>query len=1510
MKPMAAKIDDYRHLNWAHPLVRDWFVAKFGTATEPQEQGWPHILAGRTTLISAPTGSGKTLTAFLACIDKLVRKAVAGDLKDATSVVYVSPLKALSNDIQKNLDGPLSEIRELAISRGIQMLNIRTAVRTGDTLMKERQQMLRMPPHILVTTPESLFILLTAEKSRKILESVETVIVDEIHAIADDKRGAHLSLSLERLDRLAKTRPNRIGLSATQNPIELVAKFLAGSLKHEPVIVNVGHRRILDLAIEVPGQPLAPVASNDLWDENFDKVTELVGQHRSTLIFVNTRKQAEKVAMNLASRLGEDSVACHHGSLSRQMRLSAERRLKNGEIKVLVATASLELGIDVGFVDLVCQIGSCKTIATGLQRIGRAGHWRGAIPKGRFFPSTRDELVETAALVHAIKKGDLDKLVIPDCPMDILAQQIVAMAAVEEFDEQKLYHDLKGAFPYRNLTIEKFNQIIEMLSEGITARRGRYGAYLMRDQVNGLIRGRRGARLAAITSGGAIPDTNLYSVVAEPEGIAIGTLDEDFATESHRGDIFLLGNTSWRIKSVENKAGKVFVEDAHGASPNVPFWMGESPSRSDALSGHVSEVRVKIDDLTQGIASDFNALSERTPEAEFAIQWLKDECGVDQSGAEQMIEYIVQGRAVLGAVPSTKVIVAERFFDESGGMQLILHAPFGGRINRAWGMALRKIFSRNFNFDLQAAATEEGLNISLTDQQSFPLSDVFYYLTRDGLRHLLEQAALQSPVFGTRWKWDATRALALLRFMGGKKVPPYLQRLRSEDLLNAVFPGATTALDGRNEDIEIPEHPLVAEVMKDVLTEALDLEGLENVLSGIFAGEIKCVAAETTAPSQFAAEILNANPYAFLDDAPLEERRARAVEMRRILPNALVKEIGLLDPNALKSVVEENWPDIRNADELHDLLQTAVAMPEESKFLIQSPRKAWTELFNQLLDSRRAVKMIAGADTYWVSTERVESAKLIWSEARFESTVPFIASAVVERAQAVKTLLLGWMGILGPILVDDLVQLLNLAERDVEVGLLQLESEGVVLRGQFSGRIQTSTDVGGKALLSGNQYEWCERRILARIHKLTITTLRKQIEPVSAAAYMRWLVGWHHLAPGTQLVGERGVLEVIKQLQGYEIPANGWEQQVLAKRIKNYDPGMLDNLCLKGSIGWGRLSLHPALAGKGSSADLENAVAKVASFLKQSSDHDLISFSEAAERRRSPKAQAVEAPLEADRERETGKVGTPSESETQNSEIEIVYPTKGNIRRVIPTSIAPLCFYVRDDADWMTVFHKSATDADLSGLSTAALTVETYLRQRGASFFTDIVRGTRFLKCEVETALWELVTAGLVSSDSFDNLRSLIDPKRRAGLGLGRSIGAQDSIGRWSLLYAEPSVPRVKAIESMCRVLLNRYGVVFRDVVKRESNLPPWRELLVMFRTMEDRGEIRGGRFVAGFLGEQFALPAALESLRAARNRAPETVNSINSIHASAIDPLNLVGVILPGDKVPAVSGKYFRLSV
>jgi ATP-dependent Lhr-like helicase len=1460
-------------LEWAHPLISDWFLEKFGSATEPQVQGWPHILAGRTTLISAPTGSGKTLAAFMACIDRLVRLAVKNQLTDETSVIYISPLKALSNDIQKNLDGPLSEIKAIAEERGIAIQNIRTAVRTGDTLMKERQAMLRKHPHILVTTPESLYILLTSEKSRKMLSTVETIIVDEIHAVADDKRGAHLALSLERLSKLAIKSPNRIGLSATQNPIELVAEFLTGvrgdrqDVQDKPAIVNVGHRRTMDIAIELPAQPLTPVASQELSNEHFDRLAQLVKEHRSTLVFVNTRKQAERVAMHLGARLGEDAVSCHHGSLSRQLRLAAEERLKNGDIQVLVATASLELGIDIGFVDLVCQINTVKTIATALQRIGRAGHWRGAIPKGRLFPYTRDELMETAALVRAIKHGDLDKLEIPECPIDILAQQIVAMAAVEELDEEQLFNDVRRAYPYRNLTREKFTQIIEMLADGISARRGRYGAYLLRDQVNGKIKARRGAKLAAITSGGAIPESALYAVVAEPEGHAVGTLDEHFAIDSHRGDVFLLGSTSWRIRRIDNVGGKVFVEDAHGAPPSVPFWFGEAPARSNELSRHVSELRSKIDELTKNVGLDFGAHSTHTPDIQIAVDWIKDECGVNDSGAEQLIEYIVQGRAILGAVPTTKQIIAERFFDEGGGMQLILHAPFGGRINRAWGLALRKKFCRSFNFELQAAATEDGLSIALAEQHSFPLGDVFYYLTNETVKHTLEQAALASPIFATRWRWDANRSLALLRFMGGKKVPPYLQRLRSDDLLAAVFPGAAACQDNNPGDIEIPEHPLIEEVMKDVLNEAMDLDGLEAILRGIKSGEIKCVAVDTPTPSQFAAEIINANVYAYLDDAGIEERRTRAVQMRRVLPGSTTGELGQLDPTAIAKVVEQAWPDIQNADELHDLMLTTIAIPQTSSVLHEEPGAKWLDHLQYLQSVKRATIMQIEDATFWVCAERVALAKLIWPGASFRDDLHVIAGSTTERSLAVLVAVRGWMGITGPTLVSDIVELLRIDSRDIEIALVTLESEGGLLRGQFTSRVQLSNIVKGIAALPISDYEWCERRLLARIHTMTLATLRKGVEPVTAGAYVRWLAAWQHLSPGTQLAGEKGLLEILRQLQGFEIPANAWESQVLSKRVKNYTSEMLDNLCMKGSVGWGRLSMHPALA-------VATEFSAAAIGLNQLTPLN---------------------PL------------TPSNQLTPLNQLHPLTPVNqmtpsnpGVIKRVVPTSLAPIAFYIRDDADWMTTLSKSPATLDLSGLSDMARSVEQFMRKRGASFFADIVRGTELPKTKVELALWELVTAGLVSADGFDNLRSLIDPKR-TGTRPGKPGRFRDnSYGRWTLLHTEHAIEKSRGLESMCKVLLARYGVVFRNVVQRETNLPPWRELLAVFRTMEDRGEVRGGRFVSGFIGEQFALHEAVDSLRSSRDKQPSDI----TFTTSAADPMNLIGTVLPGDRVTATTAK------
>jgi ATP-dependent Lhr-like helicase len=775
-------------------------------------------------------------------------------------------------------------------------------------------------------------------------------------------------------------------------------------------------------------------------------------------------------------------------------------------------------------------------------------------------------------------------------------------------------------------------------------------------------------------------------------------------------------------------------------------------------------------------------------------------------------------------VPTQTTVIAERFFDEGGGMQLVIHAPFGGRINKAWGLALRKRFCVGFNFELQAAATDNGLNIALAEQHSFPLKDVFNFLQAATVQPILEQAALDSPIFGTRWRWDANRALALLRFQNGKKVPPQIQRMRSDDLLASVFPDAAACFENIEGERKIPDHPLVGEVMKDVLTEAMDVEGLKSVLGGLAEGRIRCVAVDTPVPSQFSHEILNANPYAYLDDAPLEERRARAVQMRRMLPEAVLEEVGGLDQAAIAQVRAEAWPDVRDADELHDVLHTLVALPAVPHIAVTN---GWERHFEHLASEGRAAAAVSGGNLFWVAAERAKTFSILFPGASFEQPLTEVESTTPSRDDAMSVLISGWMSHLGPTTATDLASILNLPASDISNALLRMEASGTILRGNLTGRANQSS----AAEKSEPEIEWCERRLLARINRLTVATLRKQIEPVTAAQFMQWLLQWQHVAPGTQVTGERGTLEVLRQLQGFEIPANAWERQVPARRVADYDPKWLDQLCLTGAVGWGRLSPHPAT--------LDSAPTNGAS-------------------------------------------GTGQRQ-----------------RRVIPTSVAPITFFVREDADWMTPRHPGAELSENNGLSNGAQLVLDFLRQRGASFFADIVRGTNKLKAEIETALWELVAAGLVTADGFDNLRSLIDPKRRAGQGSGRVMRPRHNAGRWALLHTDEAVERPRAIEAACWMLLRRCGIVIRDVLAREANLPPWRELLMAFRRLEDRGEIRGGRFVDGFLGEQFALPIAVESVRAMRKLG----SSQAPITLSAADPLNLVGILVPGDRVPAISG-------
>ena len=1431
-------------LAWAHPVVQEWFVRRFGTPTEPQEQGWPPILAGKPTLISAPTGSGKTLAAFLICIDQLIRKALEGRLGPETEVVYVSPLKALSNDVQKNLEAPLREIQQLALERGYLSTQIRTAVRTGDTLPAERQRMLKQPPHILVTTPESLYILVTAEKSRNNLRHVRTVIVDEIHAIADDKRGAHLALTLERLDALVRGEnrlsvgdwlvghneaPQRIGLSATQNPIELVAAFLRGGHERSVEIVQVGQRRVLDLAIEVPYEELGAVASNAIWDSVYERLAELAMEHRSTLVFVNTRRLTERLAFRMGELLGEENVAAHHGSLSRKLRLEAERKLKQGEIRLLVATASLELGIDIGNVDLVCQINSPRAVAAAMQRVGRAGHWRGAIPKGRFFATTRDDLIEHAALIRAMRSGVLDKLEIPPKPLDVLMQQMVAACAAEPWEEDALFATLQRAQPYHALTREEFEEALCLLTDGIEASRGRYGSYLLRDRVHGRIQARRGARTIAVSNGGTIPDTALYAVIAEPEGVQIATLDEDFAVESTAGDIILLGNTSWRIQRVES-AGRVLVEDAQGQPPNVPFWRGEAPQRTMELSQFVSCLREEIDRRTTNLLPGY--VSQSNPDVAETVAWLKQECGVCDSGAEQLIGYIVAGRAILGTVPTLTTIVAERFFDEGGGMQLILHAPFGGRINKAWGLALRKRFCRGFNFELQAAATDNGLNISLAEQHSFPLSDVFQFLTEQTVTELLEQASLASPIFKSRWKWDAGRSLQLLRFRNGKKIPPQIQRTRSDDLLASVFPQVAACQENVEGDIGIPNHLLVREVMKDVLGEAMDLEGLKRVLTDMHAGRIRCLAIDTATPSHFAHEMLNANPYAFLDDAPLEERRARAVSLRGMVPDKLLGEAGRLSPDAIAEVREEIWPDIRDEHELHDLLCSLIVVPAD--VIMQAETRDWDVFFARLEAQGRAAIVRVGTWQYLCAAERVGHLRMLWPEVEVTSALPEISVTVSGAEEVLRKAVQGWMAILGPISSQSLAQKLGIISSEVWKQMLLLEMTGTILRGVFEGR-------GLIDLVADENVEWCERRLLQRIHKKTLGALRKQVEPVPPSFFMQWLLKWQHIAPQTQLAGEQGILEALRGLEGFEAPAIEWERSILPQRVGGYDPRWLDTLCLTGVVGWGRISPHPAF----------NSI------------------------------------------------------------------TSGGPRRVVPTSMAPITFFLREEALWMDLClsQRQISETCLTAcLSELAGRIRSVLSSSGAMFAGDLVRMLNTPAEDVNLALWELVAAGLVTADGFDSLRMLIDPRRKQAFASPVRVKpmarAKQAAGRWSLFIWQPfdtppesagqaAERREAEIESACRILLRRYGIVFRDVLERETAIPRWRDLLGLLRRMEARGEVRGGRFVSGFGGEQFALPEALESLREARRHGikPEAVT------VAGADPMNLLGIVIPGERVAAIPG-------
>src|SRR6266478_436795 len=1092
------------------PFVRRWFDETFAEATRAQREGWEAIASGRDTLIVAPTGSGKTLAAFLWALDHLCRLGLDRQLEDRIYVAYVSPLRALNNDIEKNLRAPLAGIRAAAAAQELKLPEIRVAVRTGDTLAAQRQAMTRRPPHVLITTPESLFILLTSERFRPAFAHTRFLIVDEIHALMGSKRGAHLALSLERLQAVVEardtaSRPQRIGCSATVSPIESARGFLTGATATDAVTIDAGFTRDLDLQVIAPVDDFLTAPIDTIWEAALQQIAELVQAHRTTLVFAQSRRAAERLARDLNDRIADGRVAAHHGSLSRRARLEAENRLKEGELRALVATSSLELGIDVGAIDLVVQLQSPRNIAAALQRVGRAGHLLSRVSKGRIVVTRGEELGEAAAVVRSIRARELDRTVMPEAPLDVLAQQIVAAVAAESVGVDTLWQRFRNAAPYRTLSREDFVAVVRALAEPLPAEVKGAAPRILWDRVNDRLHARRGSRFLALTSGGTIPDNGLYDVFVAETDLKVGTLDEEFVTESLPGDVFLLGSHSWKIVKV--RADRVLVEDAQGMSPTIPFWKGEHPSRSWELGLAVGRLR--------------RDAAERLDAPDFAT-WAAQACGLDARAASAMKAWLVMAGEVLDGVPDDQGIVVESFSDEMGGRHAMIHSVFGMRVNGAWGMVLKEKL-RRAGLVAEASHVDDGILLSFAPGQVPPSPErLVTLIAPEEVDTLLGKALIGTPLFGTRFRHCAIRALFIPRMYRGQRTPAYLQRLKADALLESVGGQA--------------EFPIVAETLRECFNDALDATRLRRLLERLHDGEMWRRHVDTPLPSPFVYPLLLAWDWAYLGAGHAEERRSDAVTMRKawsVAPGPLKPEI----VEAVEAELQKTAPDrrARDANELAGILDD----------------------LGDLTDAEIAARVVADAPAMiGALTEERRIGLLEFASGR-RAWIGATDAALyrsLDTDDGLERLALRLLRTRGPVTAAWLAERYGLALDAATRALERLAARGLVRQGPYLADVPAP--------------QFVHIAVLDEIQRRQVHARRVPRPVASAEQFSAFLLRRHHLHPDHRLIGPPGVLAAVELLQGEDLPVRVWEQDLLPARVENYEREWLDRLGLAGEMVW------------------------------------------------------------------------------------------------------------------------------------------------------------------------------------------------------------------------------------------------------------------------------------------------------------------------------------------------------